>query len=616
VVFAVRIAGRARLWWDGREIDAVRGARGWRRYELVLPRDAAGAHLVALRVAAPAGGAAGLLQRGVFVRAEADVAVDGAVEIEVLPLSPAVRIEAPLGAIRLEHEGRLSVGTWDGAAVAWSDGYVRARDGRLRVNWVLLRAGAAAPIQLIFARNPERIVAADGVTRLELAREGEHVVAVRPFGDRAPRTWSGAAFESAVTLWSRAARALPTDYVSVTRVLEKGEPWRDATIDRMPRGPLLGQTVVYDYALDVDEWGTEPLRLAALPPLASYAVDHGFPELAVDAVRTLQPGGSLAPYRGIAGADRVRYRYRVEPYPRQAGFTSWMFAHGDAGVPGNVREMALLAATGANSFRAQHNWADEAPKRRSAPDDRRTRLQVLLDACRAAGLTYVNNIDQTLGARREEVRADYGRWRRRLAEHYAKLLAVLAPQPFAGVAYDLINEPFDHARDAYNATIAELTGLIRRRDRSHLLYVEPPESWGGVEQIGLVRTTGDPLTLYSFHDYAFRLARAGDRWPTVQEDLASIYRRWLPALLYQAEHGVGLHCGEFGNFAAATHASGAQRTLLNDLFQVLDQFAMHHHYYSGREIYLTQADGSLLPSEIVRAYREYFRDSGFNGYYD
>jgi len=611
---ALPVDGAVRLWWDGNEIAATDEGGGGKHYRIALPVGAAAeSHLIALRVVVPAGGGAPP-GRGEWT-ATASAGSLPPVAVAMSPLSPAVRIEPSSSEVHIEHDGRLRVGIWDGAAVVWRDDYRLRRDGRLRTNWLLLRGAAVAPILFVFQRNPVSVLTDDGTTRIGLASDGEHVVAVRPFGDQTPGTWDETTVAGPLKLWSGAARALPTDYVSVTRVLAPGGAWRQLSVDRLPRGPLLGQSVIYEYAIDGDEWATKPLRLAPLPAFASYALDRHYPGLEADVVTVVQPAGMLAPYRAVVAADRVRYRYPVEPFPRFAGFTSWMFEHGDAGVPGNAREMALLAAIGANSFRAQHNWSDEEPILRVFPEDRRPRIEVLLDACRAAGLTYINNIDQCLGLTREEVRADYERLGSRLMAHYGKLLRWLAPPPFADVAYDLINEPFDHPPARYNTTIAALTRLIRQRDRKHLLYVEPPQSWGGVGQMPLIEPTGDPLTAYSFHDYEFRLTRATDRWPTLQVDLASIYRRWLPAFRFQIEHGAPLHCGEFGGFAAESHASPSQRVLLNDLLQVLDQFGMHHHYYPGRAVYLTQADGSLLPSEVTLAYRDYFRDGAFNRYY-
>jgi len=76
-----------------------------------------------------------------------------------------------------------------------------------------------------------------------------------------------------------------------------------------------------------------------------------------------------------------------------------------------------------------------------------------------------------------------------------------------------------------------------------------------------------------------------------------------------------LHCGEFGGFYGPSNSSPAQRLLLSDFFGIFDQFGMHHHYYSGRSIFVRHADGSLHKSNVVRAYREYFNRPDFNIYY-
>jgi hypothetical protein len=39
---------------------------------------------------------------------------------------------------------------------------------------------------------------------------------------------------------------------------------------------------------------------------------------------------------------------------------------------------------------------------------------------------------------------------------------------------------------------------------------------------------------------------------------------------------------------------------------------MHHHYYTGRGVYQRLADGSLRPSNVIRAYRDYFARRDFN----
>jgi hypothetical protein len=227
----------------------------------------------------------------------------------------------------------------------------------------------------------------------------------------------------------------------------------------------------------------------------------------------------------------------------------------------------------------------------------------------------MNNIDQTLGRKQEFVRENYAEFMGLISAHYEKIARQLAARPFWAVAYDLINEPFDHKHERYNPAMKELTRRVRAIDKTHLCYVEPCEAWGAIQQLRLIEPTGDPLTVYSFHDYNFRLHKAEDRWPTLDRDITSIYRMWLPAIEFQIKHGVCMHCGEFGGHAHPTDESVAQLTLMNDFFRIFDQFGMHHHYYTGRDVYQRLADGSIRPSNVIRAYRAYFRRPDFNLYH-
>jgi len=304
----------------------------------------------------------------------------------------------------------------------------------------------------------------------------------------------------------------------------------------------------------------------------------------------------------------------VEPWPRLVGFTSYMFSGADVGVPGNKREMEIIAATGANSYRPQNDFASE-PAQMGLAGDTRTRIQAMADLCRANGVNFMNNIDETLG-HEPIVRDEYDKWLRTcLFPHYDKLVPQLAARPFWQVSYDLVNEPFHHKAAAYNAAMKELTARIRKQDPSHLLYIEPCQAWGAIQQLALIEPTGDPLTMYSFHDYNFKVDKAEDRWPTADRDISTICRMWWPAFEFAIRHGTGMHCGEFGAFGAASDDSPAQTLLLNDFYRIFDQFGMHHHYYSGREIYQRQLDGSLRPSNVVRAFRAYMRRGDVNFLY-
>jgi len=646
VVLTFRVGGREKFWINDQDVtelgtgnSTVDGVAD-RTYRLPPSVIAyGGENFLALKIEARGE------QRGILSHVEASCpALAGpegrstpAVDVFSTPLSPCVILTPRTDTLQIHHAGRAAL-LLAGDPAPTRRGYSLQTDGRLKTNWAMiwLRPAMAAaverPIMLVFQHNPLSITCAEGVTTVKLAAPAQRIIAVRPWARADPsRDASSAQIAAAAAMWSRAALAVPINYMSVTRVLRQGEPYENARYDNVPKGPVLSHTVVYDYLQSTDEWGTRPLRIAPLPALCSYGIDTRFRNLTLDQadqIQLIQDGGLAAPYRGVLNSDRVSYSYDVEPFPRFIGFTSWMFSYADAGVPGNKREMELIAATGANSYRPQHNWSDQRPGRYVEKDgqrvwegyfpesDRRTRAQITADYCNAVGLNYMNNIEQTLDRGSQRVRNDYQGWlRNSLYPHFERLVPTLADRPFWAVAWDLINEPFDHLAVNYNPAMKELTRRVRQMDPVHLLYIEPCEAWGAIQQLRLIEPTGDPMTYYSFHDYNFRLQRATDRWPTVQRDISSICQMWWPAFEFPIKYGTGMHCGEFGGFGEASDDSLAQKTLLNDLFKLFDQFGMHHHYYSGRAIYQRLADGSMRPSNVVRAYREYFRRPDVNAYY-
>lgn len=391
--------------------------------------------------------------------------------------------------------------------------------------------------------------------------------------------------------------------------MKKGEPLDKISIEHIPAGPVLSHRYIYDYLTIKDDWNTQPLKLAPMPPFCAGRIWF----INIDQkILGLQERMGWT-YCAAVDAEHVSYSYSIEPWPRLIGFTSFAFSGADVGVPGNKRELELIAYAGANSYRPQHNFSDDLlPKGFYPADEKRTRVQIMADYANALGINYMNNIDQTLGLDRKVVQNDYDNFMARVYRHYDKLVPQLAPRPFLAAAYDLINEPFDHQAAKYNPAMKELTRRIRATDKTHLLFIEPCQAWGAIQQLELVEPTGDPLTIYSFHDYNFRLNKPDDRWPTPTSDIRNIYQMWMPAFMFQIKHGVPMHCGEFGGFSLACADSKSETILLNDFFRIFDQFGMSHHYYTGRELFVRNADGSLRTSNVVKAYRKYTSRTDMN----
>lgn len=631
VVLTLSVGGQEKLWINDQDVTKFGAgemdARGVARRTYKLPPSVVaygGENFVAVKIDAQGD------QRGLVGAVEASCpTLDGpegkstpATEVLSTPLSPCVVLTPKTEVLQIHHTGQVKL-MLPGDNAAGRAGYLAQGDGKLKANWAMLwlapqtAAGVERPILLVFQANPVSIACEQGVTKVTFAKAGERVIAVRPWAKADP-TKAGDKFDlqGAVAMWSRAALAVPVNYMNITKVLQKGEPWENMSVDKMPKGPVLGHTVIYDYLVTRDEWNTEAMKLAPLPALCSYGMDTKFRNLKLDQgdrIQVLQDGGLAAAYRGMKDADRVSYSYDVEAWPRFVGFTSWMFGGTDAGVPGNKRELELMAAIGANTYRPQHNWSNQLPPEWFRQGNK-TRVVITADYCNAVGINYMNNIEQTLD-RGRAVRDNYDQWvQRTLFPHYERLVPQVASRPFWAVSWDLVNEPFDHQAVKYNPTMKELTRRLRQVDKTHVCYIEPCQAWGAIQQLRLIEPTGDPLTMYSFHDYNFRLEKDA-HWPTMQQDMSNICQMWWPAFEFAVKYGYGMHCGEFGGFYPPTDDALGQKTLMNDLFRIFDQFGMHSNYYPGRGVFQRLADGSQRPTNVVRVYREYFRRPDFNMYY-
>jgi len=492
--------------------------------------------------------------------------------------------KGPARLVMPDRQGKLRsvalVGT-GGQRVAFD----RGRE-RMHWNWAVLvphpDEKGERPILLVFEDQPQRIAAVpdgEGVSRIqvEFAKSGVRVVALRPF--QSFPTKDGTQPPQDVRFWSRAALMVPVAYTELSRP------------DRAKPGSIR-HVIVYHYMAIQDAWGTKPLRIAPLPMLASRAVEKRFPGLRLERQTrsVMAPPSGWAAYRAAENTDRIAYSYPRDRIKRLFGFTSWMFAPSDTGVPGNDRECELIALTGANSFRPQHNFTGE-------------RVRILADYCRKYGLTYTNNIDETLGGPWQRVVEDYDGFINDVIQHYRGIAELLKDRGPYEVAYDLINEPFHHPHEKYNPAMKRLTAEVRRIDKKHLIYIEPCEAWGAVEKLDVVEPTGDPLTVYSFHDYNFRL-RGNDRWPTLERDVSSMYRQFLPAVRFMIDHGVVMHCGEFGGFEGVWR-NPCTLAIMADFLRVFDQFGMHFHYYPNRDTVSARADGSLQESPVHEAYRRW-----------
>ena len=577
----------------------VSGARGRVPRTYVIPRNAVrfgGDNVVAIRVY-DAGGSGGL--GPVVLECPALAAApesQAAVEVIRSDLSPAILLKPSGRALTLTGTGKA--GSEPSPAILPLKGgltlrsllsYESDKDGALAENWLLVwpnfgQKELDRPLQLVFEKPPRRIEAtrdASGIERVEIVfdSDGARVIAVRSVQTAPPGNGQtlDAAVEKRCRFWSRALLKYPVGFSELIRRDPKDQARREVT-------------TVYDYIAVADDWKTEAIELAPLPVLLTYALKLKTPGVTVEGepIDTGLGLGKYGNYRAFEGTRRLVYRYPLDRIKRLAGFTSWVFMPWDVGVEGNDRECEAVAQTGANSYRPQFNFGGE-------------KARIFADYCAKHGLTFMFNPDNNLGKKGGEHGENVEAW----VEHYRGLAEMFKDRPDDAIAYDLVNEAANMKPEIYNPLIRRLTETLRAIDKRHVIYVETCDSWGAVEKFPVLEVTGDPLTVYSFHDYNFRL-RGGDRWPTLERDVRDLYARWMPAIDFMIEHNAPIHLGEFGGFERGGEFEPNALGLLDDCFRVFDQFNWHFHYYPGRGIMWPRADGSLRPNMAAVAFRRYF----------
>lgn len=475
------------------------------------------------------------------------------------------------------------------------------RDGKLGENWVLLvnelDAGGHLPVQLVFLKEPVRIsfeAGEKGTKKVTVIfdESGVQLFILRPF-----KEWRG------LLRQARVMKKVPLEEPETQQYIKHCRFWSRALLNY----PVTFSEVflpdtenelairvadVYNYWEFKDQWDTEPIKIAPLPPLATYGLMMNYPGLEVISEnQVLGSRGIWGDHIASLGQNYIVYRVPLDPIKRFGGFTSYCFGPTDIGEPGSLTEIKNIKRTGANSFRPQHNQTGE-------------RAMKTLKWCWGNGIQNVFNTDE--------------KWIPDIVEHYRKLAEQCKDYPPDALAYDLINEPETREPRAYNALIKKITAAIREIDKKHLIYVEAMPPWGpGAKPFPkgafeTLQTTGDRRTVYSFHDYEYRLP---PRWPNEEHDIRDILKRWIPAFRFSIDHRCPIHLGEFGGFEQTeqnVYQNKCTITLIMDYFKIFDQFGWHWHYYSNRGTVRVREDGSLQESYVQEAYRLYFDNNTFN----
>ncbi|MCX7967175.1 MAG: glycoside hydrolase family 5 protein, partial [Armatimonadetes bacterium] len=483
--------------------------------------------------------------------------------------------------------------------------YDQTQHGRMSENWILLvcdmARGGGLPVQFVFLKAPTKVVfrrSDKGTTAVTVVfdKPDAQLFVLKPFKEwrgflrmaqvltRVPLSENEAStYIQQCRLWSRALLCYPVTF-SEAFVRDQNDP------------ETLIVANAYNYLELRDDWDTEPLKLAPLPLLASYGLLKGYPKLQVISdAKVLGSWGVWGDHIAVVGDDIIAYRVPIHPFKRFGGFTAFCFGPTDIGVLGNLTELELIKLTGANSFRPQHNRTDEAAMQ-------------LVRWCVERGLQHVFNVDE--------------KWLPDVVEHYRTLAKLCKDLPDDAVAYDLLNEPETREPEAYNALLRRITQAIREFDKTHLIYAEVIAPWGPGAQpypeaaFENLEPTGDPLTVYSFHDYEYRLM---PRYPNEKVDIRTLLERWLPAFKFSIDHRAAIHLGEFGGFEQTKEDIYANRctiTMILDHFRIFDRFGWHFHYYSNRGIVRVRKDGSIEESLVQEAFRRYFGRERLNAIWE
>ncbi|NLB60139.1 MAG: cellulase family glycosylhydrolase [Lentisphaerae bacterium] len=462
-------------------------------------------------------------------------------------------------------------------------------DGELSENWLLLwptEESLERPLLIVLLDKPRQIAATvgeKGTSKLELTfgREKARLLLARPLREEMPLGSSvPAEAVERCRFWSQALLAYPVAFTEIN-ARRRDDPW------------VLDVTDVYTYKLLSDAWNTQPIRVALLPAFFSYAVASKFPGVAwPQAAEDL--GYALGKYgrlQGVKGTNQVTYQVPIDNLPAFGGTTAFAFSPADIGT-GNILEVQEVALYGGNSWRPQTQVGPGAG------------LEHCLEAGRKYGVNILHNTSADFAGGYDKIPALYGR----LAEAYKDL-------PFTAIAYDPFNEPAGVLAADYAPLVRDAIAAIRQHDKRHLIYIESPESFAAVTMLDKIEPLDDPLAIYSFHDYDYRLY---EFWPNERASIRAVLQGWFRAFELMIERHARMHLGEWGGYEQRaepwvyTRPHTIAQTL--DMCRIFQHFHIHFHYYSNRGILRAAADGSAYQSYVQEGFRRFFARGHWNYY--
>jgi len=535
---------------------------------------------------------AGALSPGVVIATQQPVLQVWGWEAKGFPLPSTVRIASAEGVqvAELDKPKRLAAGE------------------DLAENWVLLRS-QDRDVLIMLPRRPREIVwEKNGLecACFELRYEEGPVQAalvVLPAGTDVEDC----------RFWARALRRVPIAASDVVACEDPANPLQRCHHLR------------YRY-LDLDGFGAlEPLTVAPLPMLASFAVEHRNPRVHVTGTRTTRYRSRYAPYRVAQRTDRLTYSAEGVDRSKVMKGIGELF---HSKPPEVFRRMADWGADHVRYAWAFHaDWDMPLVQHVGGPliEDNEAvwqRLDRVVDDCNAAGmqmmLTWFFNEDSPQADAGGAVRNSTRYWRLRpetkknAFELWRRIAQRYADKPQWAISYDFFNEPAYINRDHWNEIIQELTAVIRSVDKKHMIVWESADGWAQPSWCLWMRPSGDPNTLYSFHRYGKHWGYAYDEYypgyKCSQEQ--KHFEPWLEAILFGIQHNVPIHCGEFG--ISIIQPNDCAERWLNDYLAFFERFGIGWNWwnYSGRNIYRTGLVAGKRESPNVAVLKKWFHQSG------
>jgi len=409
-------------------------------------------------------------------------------------------------------------------------------------NWLLVYSdepgdNVGRPTLIVLEQRPEEIeFEPDGFggssVEMEYEKDGPRVVLVRPFDEPLDRRPNDEQVELC-RLWSRAALSYPVGYLEQLKF----------------DGEICKVRMDYEYLELEDEWDTEPLKLAPLPMLFSYAMEHNWPKAeyagkAIDLGNRSQggwyPQSDTGTYKALEGTSKLSYSFnRSEPKTFYKGIGIWGEWTLGNELFGNV------AKWGFNSTRPQM----PIPKLEDYGNkEKMRRIDTMINGSRKYNLPCFINwfTGQSIPMS----------GRKNFIDRWIALTKYCKDLPEDLFIYDIINEPAGFRWDDYNEFMKQTTEAIRKIDKTHWISVEAGGGWAQPEDFDMTEPTGDEKTIYQHHFYGPHTGDCHRRdlwWPRYQlrEDRFRSYEAVEEQLLSAVRFSIRnnqcmLFHGEFG----------------------------------------------------------------------